>query len=164
MNQLTMVFRLGHLDIRNFAFMAKMRECEIAKEKVRRSKVEGAKVQKCDCEARRCEGECATLRRSDTAIAHSPQQLRTLAFAFAFFHCIQQVSVDYQYIEFDTGTILAQGLPIKLRYYWYACAGPSCLLRMYINILMCTFTKYVYQCWLCLIIIFSTYNVMSAIL
>lgn len=91
------------------------------------------------------------------ALATSNSRLR-----LRFFHCIQQVSVDD--IEFDTGTILAQGLPIKLRYYWYACAGPSCLLWMYINILMCTFTMYVYQCWLCLIIVFSTYNVMSAIL
>ena len=80
-----MVFRWGHFDLRTFAFRSKMRECEVAKAKVRECDGEGAKVRRCDGEARSCDGESAKVRRrsSDTTIALSPSQLRTLRRNFA---------------------------------------------------------------------------------
>lgn len=63
-----MVFRMGHVDLRTFAFRTRL---------VRRCEGEVAKVGRCDGETRRYEGESAKLRRrrSDTAIAPSALQL-----------------------------------------------------------------------------------------
>lgn len=58
-------------------------------------------------------------------------------FSFAFYVCIQQVSVDYK--AFDAGTVLIN-VSIYLRCRWYAYARPLCLLCLFINILLCYVT------------------------
>lgn len=87
-NRRNMVFRLFHFDSCTFILRLKMRDCEVAKAKVRR-----------------CDGEGSH-------------------FCLRLFDCILQISVDYT--ECDAGIVLAQGLPINLRYTKYA--RPSCLL------------------------------------
>lgn len=74
------VFRLGHFDLRAFAFRAKKRESEDAKAKVQSCEGKGAKARRCGGEARRCEGESAYVRGrwSDTPIYLSPFQRCTL--------------------------------------------------------------------------------------
>lgn len=93
-----MVFRCGYFELRTFAFMAKMRECEVEK----------AKEWKCEDATVKREGECAKVwkRKIDTSawcFAFATLHLRT--FVFAFFIAFQQVSVDY--IKLDAGTVLA---------------------------------------------------------
>lgn len=139
-----------------------MRSCKCDSAKAKEQKCEDATTKREDVmpKMRRCEG-----RRSDTSIA--PSQLCTLAFASSHFRrrlfWLHSASLGRLHrILYRHRT--RQGFQINPCYYWYACARPSRLLWMFINILMCKCNIYIYQCWLCLIIIYSTLNVMSAIM
>lgn len=83
-----------------------MRSCKCDSAKAKEQKCEDATTKREDVmpKVRRCEGEGAILLSLLPNFALWPSHLRT--FAFAFFDCIQQVSVDY--IEFYTGTVLAK--------------------------------------------------------
>lgn len=125
-----MVFRWGHFGLRFFAVRAKILEFDVATVKVRRRRSESAKMRRRSAKFRRwkCEGTNAKEWYCYRSFAW---QLRTLAFATSHFRIRilwshSQVSIDY--IEFDASILLAQSLPINLRYYWYACTSPSCLL------------------------------------
>lgn len=86
----------GHLDLPTFTYRAKMRECKDAKAKVRSCKDKGTKW------IHVCEGKSAKGKGlHEINFALSPLQLHT--FAFTFFYCIQQVSVNC--IQFDAGNV-----------------------------------------------------------
>lgn len=112
-------------------------ECEVAKTKVRRCDGKKAKMRRQTTKMRK--------RRRDTTIALSPSKLRTLL------HSASIGRFNRMWRRHSTRPRFAdKSQMVRMR--------PSCLLWIFINILLCTCDIYFYRWSLCLIMIYTPHK------